>query len=91
MTPADIVISRFEGARALARLLGRDPSSVHRWRMPASKGGLDGRVPSALQLPLLELAQQRGIALTAEELISGKPVVNVSPVGVEAPAVDNPA
>lgn len=71
MTPADIVISRFEGVRPLARLLGKDPSTIHRWRMPAAKGGLDGRVPSAVQVRLLDLAKERGVALTADELITG--------------------
>jgi transposase-like protein len=71
MTPADIVISRFQGVRPLARLLGKDPSTIHRWRKPAAKGGLNGRVPSAAQVRLLELAKERGVALTAEELING--------------------
>lgn len=71
MTPADIVISRFDGVRPLARLLGKDPSTIHRWRMPASKGGLEGRVPSAVQSKLMDLARERGIALTADELIIG--------------------
>jgi transposase-like protein len=71
MTPADIVISRFEGVRPLARLLGKDPSTIHRWRMPAEKGGLDGRVPSAAQVRLLGLARVRGVPLTADELING--------------------
>lgn len=71
MAPADIVISRFGGVRPLARLLGRDPSTIHRWRMPASKGGLDGRVPSSTQVRVLELAKEQGVALTADELING--------------------
>lgn len=71
MKPADIVISRFEGVRPLARLLGKNPSTIHRWRMPAAKGGLDGRVPSAVQVRLMELAKERGIPLSADELING--------------------
>ncbi|CAB4199742.1 hypothetical protein UFOVP1356_6 [uncultured Caudovirales phage] len=71
MTPADIVISRFEGVRPLARLLGKDPSTIHRWRQPAAKGGSDGRVPSAAQVRLLSLAKELGVALTADELING--------------------
>lgn len=71
MTPADTVIARFEGVRPLARLLGKDPSTIHRWRMPAAKGGLDGRVPSVAQGKLLELAKEHGVALTADELITG--------------------
>lgn len=76
MTPADIVIARFEGVRPLARLLKKDPSTIHRWRMPADKGGLDGRVPSAVQVKLMELARERGIALTADELINGLKTVD---------------
>lgn len=72
MSPADIVITRFDGVRPLARLLGKDPSTIHRWRMPAAKGGLDGRVPSAVQVRLMVLAKERGVALTAEELINGR-------------------
>lgn len=71
MSPADIVIARFDGVRPLARLLGKDPSTIHRWRMPAAKGGLDGRVPSAVQARLMGIAKERGVVLTAEELING--------------------
>lgn len=71
MTPADIVISRFGGVRPLARLLGKDPSTIHRWKQPAEKGGLDGRVPSAVQVRLLELASLHGVALTPAELVLG--------------------
>lgn len=71
MRPADIVISRFHGVRPLARLLKKDPSTIHRWKMPAKKGGLDGRVPSQVQVRLLELAKEHGVELTADELISG--------------------
>lgn len=68
------MIARFDGVRPLARLLGKDPSTIHRWRMPAAKGGLDGRVPSAVQVRLLDLAKERGVALSAEDLINGSTV-----------------
>jgi hypothetical protein len=71
MRPADIVITKFGGVRPLARLLRKDPSTIHRWRMPAAKGGLDGRVPSSAQLRLIDLAKERGLTLTAEDLITG--------------------
>lgn len=74
MRPADIVIFRFGGVRPLARLLGKDPSTIHRWRMPAEKGGLAGRVPSMSQARLLDLAREQGVTLTPEELISGSGV-----------------
>jgi transposase-like protein len=71
MKPADIVISRFGGVRPLARLLGKDPSTIHRWKQPADKGGLDGRVPSSAQTKLLELAREKGVTLTPAELVLG--------------------
>ncbi len=71
MTPADIVISRFGGVRPLARLLGKDPSTIHRWKQPAEKGGLDGRVPSAVQVRLLALAREQGVELTPTDLVLG--------------------
>ena len=88
MTPADIVIARFEGVRPLARLLGKDPSTIHRWKMPASKGGLDGRVPSSVQVRLLDLAREGGIALTAEELINGDQSVTTIAAGVDSKPIN---
>lgn len=76
-SPADIVISRFGGVRPLARLLGKDPSTIHRWRQPADRGGLDGRVPSAVQVRLLELARERGIELTSADLVLGSSCATV--------------
>jgi hypothetical protein len=69
-TPAEKVIEAFGGVRVLARLLGRNPSSVVRWRQPKSEGGTGGVVPSALQGRVLTLARAQGLALTAEDLIS---------------------
>jgi transposase-like protein len=71
MTPADIVISRFGGVRPLARLLGKDPSTIYRWKQPADRGGLDGRVPSAVQVRLLDLARKRGVELSPADLVLG--------------------
>ena len=71
MTPADIVIKRFGSVRHLARLLNRDPSTIHRWRMQKDKGGLEGRIPSTAQVKLLALAKQHGVEITAADLISG--------------------
>ncbi|MEY5098201.1 MAG: hypothetical protein RJA36_920 [Pseudomonadota bacterium] len=71
MKPAELVIHRFGGVRPLARLLKVNPSTVQRWKMPAARGGLDGRVPSARMAELLRLAVEQKIILTASELIEG--------------------
>ena len=70
-SPADKVIALFGGVRPLARELGRNPSSVVRWRKPRAEGGTGGAVPSAMQGRVLALAKARGLPLTAEDLILG--------------------
>ena len=70
MTPAEKVIDAFGGVRVLARLLGRNPSSIVRWRRSKAEGGTGGVVPSALQGKVLTLARSQGLSLTAEDLIS---------------------
>lgn len=71
MNPAEIVISKFGGVRPLARALKIDHSSVSRWAMTKDKRGSDGMVPSKYQAQLLRLAEDRGIDLSASELIFG--------------------
>lgn len=68
-TPADKCIEAFGGIRALARALERNPSSISRWRRPKDEGGSAGAVPSSLQGRILALAQERGLSITAEDLI----------------------
>ena len=69
VTPADRVIALFGGVRKTARLIGRNPSSISRWRMPREAGGTGGRVPGSVQALLLEKAQAAGLSLTAADLI----------------------
>lgn len=69
MSPAEKVIGAFGGVRATARALELNSSSVSRWRMPAEKRGLCGRVPSVHQATILRLARERGLQLTPADLI----------------------
>lgn len=69
ITPADRVIGAFGGVRATARALGRNPSSISRWRKSRAEGGTGGRVPSTLQSVILLGAKAAGLSLTAEDLI----------------------
>ena len=68
-TPADKCIAAFGGIRSLARALDRNPSSIVRWRRSKDEGGSAGAVPSGLQGRILALAQERGLGITAEDLI----------------------
>ena len=68
-TPADKCIAAFGGVRALARELGRNQSSISRWRMPKEEGGTGGAIPTSMQGRVLALARARGLSLVAEDLI----------------------
>jgi hypothetical protein len=62
MSVADNVIARFGGAAALARMLGKGPSTVQYWRKV-------GVIPAKWHSPLLSLANERGIDLSPAELV----------------------
>ena len=64
-TPVDLAINLFGGVRKLARTLGRDPAAVSRWRK-------SGVVPTAAQRKILELAWEKGIDISAHDIIFGR-------------------
>lgn len=70
-TPAERVIAAFGGSISeVAKVVGRHPSSVCRWRYEyGAAGGTDGYVPANLQGTILRAARKRGLDLTAEDLI----------------------
>jgi hypothetical protein len=65
ITPVEIAITEFGGVRALARALNRDPAAVSRWKKT-------GTVPTNVQKTLLETAWERGIKMTAHDLVFGR-------------------
>jgi hypothetical protein len=73
LKPAELVIEAFGGVRPLARLLGKSPSTVCRWRADKPHG-TGGAIPSSVQKRLLYMAGERGIELTAQDLIVGRTV-----------------
>lgn len=64
-TPVDLAIDLFGGVRKLARATNRDPAAVSRWR----KGGV---IPAGVQRAVLEAAWERGIEISAHDLIFGR-------------------
>lgn len=70
-TPAQLVINRFGGVRALARKLEVYPSTVSRWAAEEGKKGTGGQIPGRYHVALLDMAKKENIYLTAEELIRG--------------------
>lgn len=69
-TPVDKVIAAFGSITEVAKVVGRHPSSVCRWRYDIGEAGGTGKlIPSNLQGTLLRAARKRGLDLTAEDLI----------------------
>lgn len=71
-TPAAWCILQFQGVRPLARAIGRDPSTVQRWPLPAAAKGRDGRVPDDYHVTILEQAKARELDITPDDLIHGR-------------------
>ena len=65
-TPYEVLISEFGGVRSLARAIHRDPASVNKWRKR------DGTIPSSIQRKVLETAWEKGMKITAHEIIFGR-------------------
>src|SRR5947209_4713816 len=63
MGSADHIIRKFGGQSALARLIGKGPSTVQYW----SRAGV---IPTKWHGPLLRLASEQGIELAPEELVA---------------------
>lgn len=63
-SPVDLAINRFGGVRALARAIGRDPAAISRWKKT-------GNIPTSIQRRILEVAWERGISMTAHDMIFG--------------------
>ncbi len=70
---AEVVIRRFGGQSALAKLLGRSQSTVEHW-------AATGRIPAQWQQPLISLARERGVILEARDFVSTQPH-EIAPAG----------
>jgi len=69
MTPASLIVSRFGSKSAVADAVGVHRTRVYDWLRDKERGGSGGRIPQSHHLKLLEAARERGIPLTAAELI----------------------
>lgn len=63
--PVEIIVKEFGGVRKLAKAIDRDPAAICRWRKT-------GVVPTSVQRKVLEVAWERGISITAHEMIFGR-------------------
>jgi hypothetical protein len=77
LSPAEYVVLVFKGVRATARVVGRTPSSISKWRTTGN-----GSVPSSLQKKILDKAAEYSLDITPSDLIFGRHVdlANLSPI-----------
>tara|TARA_R100001509_G_scaffold37257_1_gene20050 strand:- start:332 stop:535 length:204 start_codon:yes stop_codon:yes gene_type:complete len=66
MTPVELCISHFGGLRQLAKAIHRDPAAVSRWK------STHGCIPHTVQKKLLQAAWDRGINISAHDIIFAK-------------------
>lgn len=64
----------FRGVRATARAIGRNPSTVSKWQREREAKGTSGEIPGSAQRTILAAARERGLDITAEDLIFGRDV-----------------
>lgn len=64
--PAAAVIERLGGTAAVAAVLGRDESTIRRWRMPRPSG-TDGNIPHDAAIALIQHAEANGLALSWDD------------------------
>jgi len=68
MEPASTLIKRLGGPSAIAAFLGLHRTRVSKWQAPTDKGGTGGKIPMRHWDGLFQLAGQKGIALTTDDL-----------------------
>lgn len=66
--PAQLLIDRFGTASEIARILDLDKSTVSRWANPIDEKGTKGYVPRKYWKDLLNVAKQRRIKLSLNDL-----------------------
>lgn len=62
LEPANSIIEKFGGVRAVAAILDKDESTIRRWRMPRPMG-TGGSIPDDDKVRLIEAAASAGIVL----------------------------
>ncbi len=71
ITPVNYVVAQVGSVGKLARALGKTKSAVSKWRAPVHRGGTGGRIPGKCHLPILALAKEHNLKITANNLIHG--------------------
>ena len=70
MEPAKSIIAKLGGEAVVSGITGTAYTAPYRWQHPKAKGGTGGRIPQKHAPALLAYARDKGISLTAEELLA---------------------
>lgn len=88
LTPAQVAISVFGTPMALARAIGASPAAPFRWKADRGPNGRGqaGDIPVPQIRRILEVARDRGLAVSERDLIYGRDVPDASPATAGEPA-----
>lgn len=67
--PANFVVKLLGGASAVSSLIGKDVSSVLRWKLPKAKRGAGGRIPLANLFTIWCSLVKEGHPVTLEQVV----------------------
>lgn len=70
MSPAEYIVKKFGGHRAVAEICGIGEIQVRRWAYPPERGGAGGQIPSKHQVRLLNAAKDKRIALRPSDFFN---------------------
>jgi len=72
MSPVEYCVFRFGGVRKLAHMIGRNPSSISKWKLPRERGGCGGKIPRVAAEKILEVARENRIDIRPSDLFNGR-------------------
>lgn len=72
LTPAEYVIKKIGGVRATARAIGREPSTVCKWRKSKKRKGTGGAIPRGNHKRILAFARKSRLDIQPADIIFGR-------------------
>jgi hypothetical protein len=64
--PAEQIIEKLGGFKAVSKYLRVHITRTHRWTYPKERGGTDGRIPPKHQERLMRFGQKIGVQITPD-------------------------
>lgn len=72
MEPALTIIRKLGGPSVVAVVVGVHRTRVSNWMRSKVKGGTGGNIPQKYHRALLELAHEKGLAVTADDFLPAR-------------------